>query len=63
MTTDQPPRHRPEEGESTPQRWLTRDELAATTDADVPENVRQIGLFIFDYCLREWETVPVTEFK
>jgi 8-oxo-dGTP pyrophosphatase MutT (NUDIX family) len=63
VTADQPPRHHPEEGESTVTRLLTRSELAATTDADVPDNVKQIGLFIFDQCLAQWEAVPVTEFK
>lgn len=63
VITNQPPRHAPEDGESTTIRLLTRAELAATNDNEVPDNVKQIGLFILDHCLSHWEAIPVTEFK
>jgi 8-oxo-dGTP pyrophosphatase MutT (NUDIX family) len=63
VVADQPPRHAPEDGESTTLKLLTRKELAATDESETPDNVKQIGLFIFDHCLPDWEAVPVTEFK
>jgi 8-oxo-dGTP pyrophosphatase MutT (NUDIX family) len=59
----EPPRHLPEDGESTTIKLLTRSELAAMPESDLPDNVKQIGLFIFDYCLKHWESVPATEFN
>lgn len=63
VVADEPPRHLPEDGESTTIRLLTRSELAAMPESDLPDNVKQIGLFIFDHCLKHWESVPATEFN
>jgi 8-oxo-dGTP diphosphatase len=63
IVANQPPRHKPDDGESTTIKLLTREELAAMPESDLPDNVKQIGLFIFDYCLANWETVPATEFN
>lgn len=63
IVTDQPPRHLPDDGESTTIKLLTRDELAAMPEDKMPDNVKQIGLFIFDHCLRQWEAIPASTFK
>ncbi len=63
VVATEPPRHLPEDGESTTIKLLTRSELAAMPESDLPDNVKQIGLFIFDYCLKHWESVPATEFN
>lgn len=63
LIANEPPRHAPEDGESTNIKLLTRSELATLGEDDTPDNVKQIGLFIFDHCLSNWEAVPATEFN
>jgi hypothetical protein len=63
MTTDQEPRHRPDEGESTDIRLFTRKELTELKDGNVVDNVRDLALYIFDVCLKDWELVSPLDFK
>lgn len=63
VITDEAPQQQPEEGESAKTKLLTRDELVALSSHEIPENVREIALFIFDDCLKNWEAVPTSQFK
>lgn len=63
FVTEQAPHHPPADGESGELKLFTRKMLAELPTSDIPDNARQVGLFIFDYCLANWEPVPVTEFN
>ena len=56
--TSQSPEQPPVEGESTDMKLFDRASLLA--DPDIQHNIKEIGLFIFDVCLPEWEQVPAT---
>ena len=58
LVVEGPPAGTPAPGESRDLRWLTRDELAALSDAEIHPNVRELGLFVFDEVLGAWEPVP-----
>ncbi len=49
-------------GESTTIRLFTQTELAALSDKETYANIREIGAFIFDVCLKEWEAVDISNF-
>ncbi|HUD06469.1 MAG TPA: NUDIX domain-containing protein [Candidatus Saccharimonadales bacterium] len=49
-------------GESTTIRGFTRDELAALPEEEIPGNVREIGMFIFDICLGGWIAVSAEKY-
>lgn len=51
------------EGESTDIILLTRSKLESLPNSKIFENVREIGLFIFDTCLTKWEEVDTAEFS
>lgn len=63
LITGQTPHRQPEEGESSETKLLTRDGLVTLSPDEIPENVREIALFIFDHCLKSWEAVPTSQFK
>jgi 8-oxo-dGTP pyrophosphatase MutT (NUDIX family) len=56
------PMHSIEEGESINMRWVTAVELARLPEAETFINVQQIGAFIFEHVLPNWEAVPANEF-
>jgi 8-oxo-dGTP diphosphatase len=49
--------------ESADIKLFTRGQLAALPDAEVPGNVRDIGLYIFDECLANWTPVAPEGFS
>jgi len=51
------------EGESADIRTFTAAELAAIPPGEVPENVRNIGLFCLQECLSHWEEVETSQFS
>jgi 8-oxo-dGTP pyrophosphatase MutT (NUDIX family) len=63
VTAAQDPKQLPDAGESTKTKLFTRDELKALSNDEIPENVREIALFIFDECLKSWQPVPTSQFK
>lgn len=50
-------------GESNKFMYVTRAELLALPKTQMFEDVREIGLFIFDECLENWEQISTTNFK
>jgi 8-oxo-dGTP diphosphatase len=60
FVTSEPPRQTVGKSESADLRFLTRQELAAVPSGNIPEDVREIGLFVFDICLPEWEEVSIS---
>lgn len=62
FTTLQTPAHPVAEGESEEIREFTRAELL-DPKASIPENVREMSIFILDTCLKWWEPVDPLEFK
>ncbi|MDB5162241.1 MAG: pyrophosphohydrolase including oxidative damage repair enzyme [Candidatus Saccharibacteria bacterium] len=62
FTTDQEPKHHPDEGESREVIFCTRDELAALPADKVIENSREIALYVFDHILENWEPISPLEF-
>lgn len=57
FVADQPPRHKPEKGESTEFLLLSATDLKKLKDEQIPKNVRLTFLFILDTCLPKWEQV------
>lgn len=57
FVTDEPPKHAVSDGESTDLRLLTRDQLAALDESEIIEDIREIGLFVMDTCVPDWEKV------
>lgn len=63
MTTNQQPRHMPDEGESTDIQLFTRAELEALSADKIVDNVRDLALYILDHCIETWEPVSPSEFE
>lgn len=61
--TNQKPADAIQRGESTIIKWFTRTELAGLSSVETPDNVKEVGLFIFQVCLKEWQAVDTAEFK
>ncbi len=57
FVTDEPPLGVPGVGESTALRWVTRADLATLPPRETFENVRQLGLFVFDELMTAWRAV------
>jgi hypothetical protein len=60
--TREEPANKPAEGESTEFRLVTADELVDLPKGDVPENVRDIGLYILRERLSSWTPIPPSTF-
>jgi 8-oxo-dGTP diphosphatase len=56
----EPPRHSVAVGESPHIELFTATELRDIAPSMIVENVREIGLFVLEHCLSEWEHVPAT---
>jgi hypothetical protein len=56
--TDQEPINIPGDDESSDIVLFTREELIKTPKEEIFENCREIGLFIFDTILNEWDKIP-----
>ena len=57
FTAEGPPGRSPVKGESEEITLFTAQELRQLPAADIPENVREIGLFLLEQCLDQWEAV------
>jgi hypothetical protein len=62
LVTPEPPRQKPQAGESTVIRYLTKKDLLATPESRLPGDVRQTFIFIMDYCLKHWESLDINDF-
>jgi 8-oxo-dGTP pyrophosphatase MutT (NUDIX family) len=62
VVTDQPPRHQPEDGESTDIQLFTRQQIIDLPADKIMENVREIVLYMFDHCLPNWQATPLTKY-
>ncbi len=58
FVTKQEPAVQIQGGESTNIKLVTEEELRTLPTDKIYENVREIGLFVFESCLKEWERVP-----
>lgn len=63
MLANSEPRHTPGEDESTDIKLFTRDELIALSNDQILENVREIGLYIFDEIFDSWQPTPTGDFR
>jgi 8-oxo-dGTP diphosphatase len=61
FTTTQQPAHAVGENESNTLTAFSRQELADLPDALIPDNVRELGLFILDTCLPSWQQIPAAD--
>jgi ADP-ribose pyrophosphatase YjhB (NUDIX family) len=61
FTTNTPPRHKPDEGESTDIRFFTREEVAASPQID--SITHDIALYAFDEILNSWQSLSPREFN
>jgi len=62
FVTKEAPKHAVGKGESNKIQAFTAAELTALPKGSLPENVRDIGLFILDEGLNHWETVDTSAF-
>jgi len=51
------------EGESTEIRSFTAKEIAAIPREEIPENVRELGLFALENCLTGWSYIDTVDFQ
>lgn len=58
-----PPEGTADEGESTEFKAFTATELADIPSGDIPENVREVGLFILRECVGSWIEVDTSTFE
>lgn len=63
FTASGPPTNEVAEGESEENRLFTRSQLAKAGDDITFANFREIGDFIFAYCLDNWEEVDPSEYS
>ncbi len=61
--TDEEPTGKIQPGESTLTRLFTRAELARLSNDETYANIREVGEFIFDVCLKLWEPVDTSQFQ
>jgi len=61
FVTEEEPRYQVGEGESHDLTWVTREELLALPADQTYEDVRQLGIYILDQLLTEWEPVPAID--
>jgi len=57
LTTEEEPHEAPAPGESSALVWVSRAELMDLPPEDVFTNVREIGCYVFDTVLVEWEPI------
>jgi 8-oxo-dGTP diphosphatase len=62
VTNDDPMNHT-HDGESADLRWHSLQELRDLDDAEIIENVRQIGEFVLTEVIKTWEPVDTGEFQ
>ena len=63
FTTNSEPAGKPDDKESTDLRWLSEQELKEVPAGAMPENVREIALYILSDCLPDWEALPLNTFS
>ena len=63
FVTHELPEEKLGEGESAEIRAFTTAELAAIPRGEIPENVREIGLFTLENCLIEWSRNDTSDFQ
>ena len=62
FVTDELPKHKPADGESSDLKAITRSELLALPADSIPESIREIALYVFDHTLPNWKPVPTSDF-
>lgn len=60
FTADRPPKNSTADGESDIIKLFTVAELKTLNNNKLPEDVREIGLFVLEECLPNWEMVAAT---
>jgi len=58
---DEPPGHQPSPEESSDIKLFTKQQLVKLADGETIASVKEIGLFIFDECLANWERIPAAK--
>lgn len=61
--TKEPPKHEPSPNESNDIKLFNRQQLLDLLEGETIENVKEIGLFIFDECLKNWERIPAAQWS
>lgn len=62
FVTDQAPADEVAEGESTELRFFTKAQLMELEADQVIEDIREIGLYVLEECLKKWEPVSTSDF-
>jgi len=63
FTTFSEPNRKVKSGESNSIRAFSKKELELLSAKDIPENVREIGIFILDVCIKKWDEISTDLFK
>ncbi len=62
FVTDQMPAQKPNDQESTKLRAMTRSEMLALAETEIPPSVREIALYVFDVIKANWEPTATNQF-
>jgi hypothetical protein len=60
--TNQSPKHQVAQGESNEFLLVSQQELKKLDAKVMPPGIKEVGLFIFEKCLKRWEKVDPKEF-
>lgn len=63
FTTDQPPASGAGEGESVDFKLVTEADLHLLTEEDIKINVKEIGLFVLNTCLKDWQPHSLSDWQ
>lgn len=61
FVTNQEPASASSDSESDDIRLFSRQQLLALNDDQIVPALRELGVFVFDECLKNWEQIPVKE--
>ena len=63
LTTNEAPKHTPDEGESNDSKLFTRAEIETIPESQMLENIREIILYAFGHTLIEWQPASPGKFN
>lgn len=59
FVTNEPPREAIAAGESEDIRFLSATEIRGLTAGQIPENIKEIGIFVLENCVPNWERIKL----
>jgi 8-oxo-dGTP pyrophosphatase MutT (NUDIX family) len=63
FVTDQEPKHKVGDGESSVMRLFSLEEIKALPDTEILGNIRNIAIYVFNECLPNWQRSPAAKWR